>query len=106
METYSPESIRLDLWLWYARFFKSRSLAARAIKGSRMRVNRQVVRKVSQPIRVGDFLTLPWNGDIRVIEVRELGERRGPAIEARTLYADLTVLEPTGQWPVNNHLSR
>lgn len=106
MDTCDLESIRIDLWLWYARFFKSRSLAARAVKGSRMRVNRQVVRKVSQPLRVGDVLTLPWNGDIRVIRVRELGGRRGPAHEAQTLYTDMTVADTPDQWPVSIHPSR
>ncbi len=93
MDTFSPDSIRIDLWLWYARFYKSRSLAARAIKGSRMRVNRQVVRKVSQPLRVGDVLTIPWNGDIRVIEIVSLGERRGSACEARMLYNNRVIAE-------------
>ena len=95
METPAQGSIRIDLWLWYARFFKSRSLAARAVKGSRMRLNRQVIRKVSQPLRVGDVLTIPWNGEIRVIEIAALGERRGPASEARQLYHDRTVAETT-----------
>ena len=93
METPAQGSVRIDLWLWYARFFKSRSLAARAVKGSRMRLNRQVIRKVSQPLRVGDVLTIPWNGEIRVIEIAALGERRGPAGEARALYHDRTVAE-------------
>ncbi|WP_281018673.1 MULTISPECIES: RNA-binding S4 domain-containing protein [unclassified Minwuia] len=93
METPAQGSIRIDLWLWYARFFKSRSLAARAVKGSRMRLNRQVIRKVSQPLRVGDVLTIPWNGEIRVIEIAALGERRGPASEAQALYRDRTVAD-------------
>lgn len=95
METPTQGSVRIDLWLWYARFFKSRSLAARAVKGSRMRLNRQVIKKVSQPLRVGDVLTIPWNGEIRVIEIAALGERRGPASEARQLYHDRTVVETT-----------
>lgn len=93
METSAQGSIRIDLWLWYARFYRSRSLAARAVKGSRMRLNRQVIRKVSQPLRVGDVLTIPWNGEIRVIEIAALGERRGPAGEARMLYHDRTAVE-------------
>lgn len=93
METSAQGSIRIDLWLWYARFYRSRSLAARAVKGSRMRLNRQVIRKVSQPLRIGDVLTIPWNGEIRVIEIAALGERRGPASEARMLYHDRTVIE-------------
>ena len=93
METRAQGSVRIDLWLWYAHFFRSRSLAARAVKGSRMRLNRQVIRKVSQSLRVGDVLTIPYNGDIRVIEVAALGDRRGPAAEARALYRDRAVVE-------------
>ena len=72
-------TIRLDLWLWYARFFKTRSLAAKAVKQSRMRINRRVVTKTSQPVRVGDILTFPKADEVRVIEVVAFGERRGPA---------------------------
>ncbi|MDF1721082.1 MAG: RNA-binding S4 domain-containing protein [Minwuia sp.] len=97
MDATQQDNTRLDLWLWYARFFKSRTVAVRAIKGSRMRVNRQVVRKVSQRLRIGDVLTLPWNGEIRVIEIRALGERRGPASEAQTLYDDLTSPAPEAE---------
>lgn len=82
-------SLRIDKWLWYARFCKSRSLAARLCSSGRMRVNRAVIRKSRHPVRVGDVLTFPLGRHIRVIEVRALGCRRGPAVEARTLYRDL-----------------
>lgn len=85
----TQDTIRLDVWLWYARFFKSRTLAARAVKETRIRINRRVVTKVSQPVRVGDVLTFPRADDLIVVEVLHLGERRGPAVEAQGLFRDL-----------------
>lgn len=84
------ETQRLDRWLWFARFFKSRTLAASLCSGRKIRVNREVVSKTSTAIRPGDILTFPQGRHIRVVRVVELGERRGPASEARTLYEDLS----------------
>lgn len=86
----TAENLRLDKWLWFARFLKSRTLAAELCSGGRVRVSGRVVAKPSQTIRVGDVLTFPLGPHIRVIEVKALGVRRGPAEEARTLYADLS----------------
>ena len=83
-------SIRIDKWLWFARFFKSRSLAAKLCTGNRVRVNRRVVAKASATIRVGDVLTFPQGARIRVVKIISLGTRRGPAAEAAALYQDLT----------------
>ena len=85
----SADSLRLDKWLWHARFFKSRTLAAKRVTEGVMRVNRQRVRKANHPVRPGDVLTFPLGAHVRVIRVDMLGERRGPATEARTLYTDL-----------------
>jgi len=86
----SPSPIqRLDKWLWYARFFKSRSLATRFCASGRLRINGAVAGKAHHPLRVGDVLTFPKGPFIRVVRVRDLGRRRGPAVEARTLYEDL-----------------
>ncbi len=82
-------SQRLDKWLWYARFFKSRSLATRFCAGGRLRLNGGVVNKAHHALRVGDVLTFPKGPFIRVVRVRDLGRRRGPAGEARMLYDDL-----------------
>lgn len=82
-------SIRLDKWLWFARFCKSRSLAARLCESGRARVNKALVHKAHQAIRVGDVLTFPLGPHIRVIAVKALGQRRGPAPEAQALYDDL-----------------
>jgi ribosome-associated heat shock protein Hsp15 len=83
-------TIRIDKWLWFARLFKSRSLAAKLCAGNRVRVNRRVVAKSSASIRVGDVLTFPQGSGIRVVKILALGTRRGPAPEAATLYDDLT----------------
>ncbi len=88
------DSQRLDKWLWYARFFKSRSLATKFCASGRLRVNQQVVRKTHQGLHVGDVLTFPKGRDIRVVRVAGLGTRRGPATEARTLYDDLDPPKP------------
>ncbi len=84
------EHLRLDKWLWFARFLKSRTLAAELCAGGRVRVSGRVVAKPSQTIKIGDVLTFPLGPHIRVIEVKALGVRRGPAEEARTLYEDLS----------------
>ncbi|MEN3950136.1 RNA-binding S4 domain-containing protein [Iodidimonas sp. SYSU 1G8] len=82
-------ALRVDKWLWYARFYKSRSLAAKHIQAGDIRVNRQRISKASAILRIGDVLTFAQGDLIRVIEVVALGERRGPAPEARALYHDL-----------------
>ncbi len=80
---------RLDKWLWYARFFKSRSLATKFCASGRLRVNEQAVKKAHHALHVGDVLTFPKARHIRVVRVVDLGTRRGPAVEAQTLYDDL-----------------
>ena len=80
---------RLDKWLWFARFFKSRSLATRFCTASRLRINGKLVSKPHYALKTGDVLTFPLGPHVRIIEVAALGERRGPAPEARTLYEDL-----------------
>ncbi len=85
----TPGSIRLDKWLWRARFFKNRALASKLCAAGRVRIDREVVTKAHATIRVGQVLTFPQARDIRVVRVVALGTRRGPAAEARTLYEDL-----------------
>lgn len=90
----TAETIRLDKWLWFARFLKSRTLAAQLCAGGRVRISGRVISKPSQSLKVGDVLTFPLGPHIRVIEVKALGTRRGPAEEARTLYDDLAPPQP------------
>lgn len=81
--------MRLDKFLWAARFFKSRTLAAGLLKEGRVRVNRRLVDKAHVTVRIGDVLTFPQADRIRVVRVVALDEKRGPAPVAQTLYEDL-----------------
>ncbi len=90
---------RADKWLWYARFFKSRTLAAKLCTGRKLRVNRQVIAKASNLVHVGDVLTFPQGHHIRVVKILDLGKRRGPAPEAQALYEDLSPIQPAGKRP-------
>ncbi len=85
----SEASQRLDKWLWCARFFKSRSLAARFCDEGKLRVSGQITHKAHYAVRPGDVLTFPLGPHIRVIKIVALADRRGPAPEARALYDDL-----------------
>jgi ribosome-associated heat shock protein Hsp15 len=82
--------LRLDKWLWQARFFKTRALAAQLVGKGRLRINQTIVTKAHHRVRPGDVLTFPQGQSVRVVRVVELGSRRGPANEAQTLYEDLT----------------
>lgn len=85
--------IRIDKWLWQARFFKTRGLAAKLVKSGKLRINGSSVSKPARNVSVADILTFPKEDDTRVIEIYELGRRRGPAPEAQALYHDLSPLE-------------
>ena len=79
---------RLDQWLWFARFVKSRSLAARLCAAGAVTVNGCPVKKANHLIRSGDVVVLPQAGWQRTVRVIALGIRRGPATEARLLYEE------------------
>lgn len=81
---------RLDKWLWFARFCKSRTLASKLCAAGKIRIGGELVHKAHYLVRLGDVLTFPQGAHIRVIRVVQLGARRGPATEARTLYEDLS----------------
>jgi ribosome-associated heat shock protein Hsp15 len=85
----NQERLRIDKWLWYARFFKSRTLAAKLCASHKLRINGALIGKAHATLKVGDILTFPKGAHIRVIKVEALGTRRGPAPEAQTLYEDL-----------------
>lgn len=92
--TGEPETAqRLDIWLWRARFFKSRSLASRLAGAGKLRLSGETVAKAHRLVRPGDVLTFPQGPFIRVVRVLALPGRRGPATEARTLYEDLEPVE-------------
>lgn len=85
-----PMSIRIDKWLWQARFLKTRSLATSLVAAGRVRLNGVRIVKPGHAVRAGDILTLPVGSAVQVVRVVTCGIRRGPATEARSLYADLT----------------
>ena len=83
-------SIRLDKWLWQARFFKTRTLAAAQVSAGHLRLNGAHQAKPAKTVGPGDVLTFAQGDLIRVIKVLAIGDRRGPAPEAQSLYEDLT----------------
>ncbi len=83
-------TIRLDKWLWHARFFKSRSIAAGIVTSGRVRVDSQPVSKPARAIGPGNVLTFVQAEETKVVRVIACGERRGPAPEAQALYEDLS----------------
>ena len=85
----SEERLRADKWLWYARLVRSRTLAAALCASGRLRRNGAIVTKASVLVQPGDVLVLPLEWGVRVVRVRALGSRRGPAREACQLYEEL-----------------
>ncbi len=85
------DSCRVDVWLWRARFFKTRSLAARIVEQGGVRLSRAGARapldKPSRSVRCGDVLTFAQGKHWLAVKVEALGVRRGPAIEAQALYS-------------------
>jgi ribosome-associated heat shock protein Hsp15 len=86
-------SCRVDVWLWRARFFKTRSMAAKYVEAGRVHMTRGAVEsrldKPSRIIRPGDGLVFALGGRLIAVRVEGLGDRRGPAPEARGLYSAL-----------------
>lgn len=91
--------LRLDLWLWYARFFKTRTTATRLVQSGKLRVNSDIVSKAHYKLKPDDVLTFPQGPFVRVVRVLVLGARRGPAPEARLLYEDLAPPEDQPRAP-------
>ncbi len=89
----APSVLRVDKWLWAARFFKTRSLAAAACGGGKVDVNGEAARP-ARPVRPGDLVQVTVPSGRRIARILGLNERRGPASEARALYEDLTPPAP------------
>ncbi len=92
--------IRIDKWLWHARFFKTRTLASKVVQAGHVRLNGLHVSKRSTDVAPGDVVTFPQGKIVRVIKVIAPGERRGPAPEAQGLYEDLDPPKPRSEDPV------
>lgn len=84
------QTIRLDKWLWMARFFKTRRLATDLVAAGKVRIDGTPVSKPARAVGVGDVLTFPQAKQIRIVRITGLPDRRGPAPEAQALYDDLT----------------
>ncbi|HEY5107464.1 MAG TPA: RNA-binding S4 domain-containing protein [Caulobacteraceae bacterium] len=89
----AEDACRVDVWLWRARFFKTRSLAARSIEEGKVRLTRGPaltrLDKPSRAVRPGDELVFALGGRLTAIRIEALGDRRGPASEAQALYSPL-----------------
>ena len=85
-----PGKIRLDKWLWYARFFKTRGLSGKQVSAGHVRVNSEKVAKPAHNVGPGDVLTFTQARQVRVVRIVDVGDRRGPASEAQALYDDLS----------------
>lgn len=83
----SPKD-RLDKWLWHARFFKTRTLAAKQVQAGHIRVNGTRITKASASVTPGDTLSFAIGTQVRIIEITAIPTRRGPAAEAQTHYID------------------
>lgn len=83
----NTEDVRIDKWLWAARFFKTRNLAADAVNGGKVHVNGQRC-KPSRDLRVGDVITITKDQNNWEIRVTDLNKQRRPAKEAVTLYSE------------------
>jgi ribosome-associated heat shock protein Hsp15 len=86
--------VRLDKWLWYARFFKTRALASKAISNGRFRLDGDLMSKPHRQANCGQVLTFSQGARIRVVRIKALGLRRGPAKEAALLFDDLAPILP------------
>ncbi|MEE2699658.1 MAG: RNA-binding S4 domain-containing protein [Pseudomonadota bacterium] len=102
------EKQRIDQWLWFARLFKSRSMATKFCVSGKIRVNEKHIKKGHHLLGIGDIITFQKDSYIRVISVLALGNRRGPAQEAKTLYEDLSPPRPPAKldYSLNTIFSR
>jgi ribosome-associated heat shock protein Hsp15 len=92
----TTETLRLDKWLWFARFVKSRADAQKLIERGQVTLNGQLVHKTSAAVRSGDAVTIVIASSRHCVTVEALGSRRGPAPEAQALYARTAPIERLG----------
>ena len=87
------KTIRLDIYLYYIRIFKSRSIATKFILTNRLRISGQVAQKPHKMISIGDVLTMTINDNVKILKVLDIPNRRGPYSEALNFYEDITPIE-------------
>ena len=87
------KTIRLDIYLYYIRIFKSRSIATKFVSTNRLRISGQVTQKPHKMISIGDVLTMIINDKIKILKVSDIPNRRGPYSESLNFYEDITPIE-------------
>lgn len=90
---FEKKNIRLDLYLFYIRIFKSRNLATKFIISNRLRISGQLTQKPHKLISIGDVLSLPIQDYVKILKVVDIPKRRGPFSEALNYYEDITPLK-------------
>ena len=93
LNAFEKKNIRLDLYLFYIRIFKSRNLATKFIISNRLRISGQVTQKPHKLISIGDVLSLPIQDYVKILKVVDIPKRRGPFSEALNYYEDITPLK-------------
>ena len=88
------DTLRLDKFLWFARIVKTRSLAQGLAEGGHLRLSGRIIDRAHVPVRIGDVLAFAVHGNVRVLRIDALPDRRGPPAEARALYTELTEGSP------------
>ena len=87
------KTLRLDIYLYYIRIFKSRSIATKFVSTNRLRISGQVTQKPHKMISIGDVLTMTINDNIKILKVLDIPNRRGPYSESLNFYEDITPIE-------------
>ena len=87
------KTLRLDVYLYYIRIFKSRSIATKFVSTNRLRISGQVTQKPHKMISIGDVLTMTIDDNIKILKVLNIPNRRGPYAEALNFYEDITPIE-------------
>lgn len=81
---------RIDVWLWHARFYKTRSLSSKMVRGGKVRLNGNICKKSSTMIKISDILTFVRADEILIVKIINIAALRGPATQAQETYEDLT----------------
>ena len=87
------KTLRLDIYLYYIRIFKSRSIATKFVFTNRLRISDQVTQKPHKMISIGDVLTMRIKDNIKILKVLDIPSRRGPYPESLNFYEDITPIE-------------
>ena len=93
LDIQEKKTIRLDLYLFYIRLFKSRNLATKFIITSRVRIAGQVTQKPHKLVSIDDVLTIPINEKVKILKIINIPNKRGPFLESILYYEDLTPIE-------------